>query len=408
MSKLSRRDWMMSAAAAASCLPFEGAFAAHNKHHHWQAAGIAPDGLNGIARSKGVYFGSCVNTGGYIGLDPSKRFWLPGLIEDPKMRALLLEQCGVMTTANAFKWYTARPAPDKFDFRDADNLVAFAHRHKALLRGHTLLWNRDVWLPTWLSTYEFGTNPAAKAERMLREYITTACKRYGERVFSYDVINEGISPDTGEIEVSVFNKYLGPETYDICFRAAHEAAPHAQLVYNDYMSWRPKDEVHRTGVLKLLERLKKNNVPVDALGIQSHIGSSKEPLDASGFEIVDETAWRKFLDEVTGMGLDLVITEFDVNDRYLPADIETRDRMVAEHGKRYLDIMLSYPQLRGVVAWGIVDKYSWLQFNTRRPDGLPKRTTPYDSDFKPKLLREAMAQSFAAAPARPALNVKPA
>jgi endo-1,4-beta-xylanase len=174
------------------------------------------------------------------------------------------------------------------------------------------------------------------------------------------------------------------------------------------MSWRPKDEVHRTGVLKLLEYFKTNGVPVDALGIQSHIGSSKEPLGPDGFEIVDEAAWRKFLDEVTGMGFDLVITEFDVNDRYLPADFGTRDRMVAEHGKRYLDLMLSYPQLRYVMAWGIVDKYSWLQGNTPRADGLPKRDTPYDSAFKPKKLREAMAEAFATAPARPLLDAKPA
>jgi GH35 family endo-1,4-beta-xylanase len=34
--------------------------------------------------------------------------------------------------------------------------------------------------------------------------------------------------------------------------------------------------------------------------------------------------WRKFLDEASGMGLDLLITEFDVNDRKLPADIVKR------------------------------------------------------------------------------------
>ena len=406
MRNLSRRDCLSLAAAAAGCLPFEDAFAGAETAA--RPAGIAPGGLNTIARSKGVHFGSIVNTGGYIGLEPERRFWLDGLIEDPNMLALLLDQCGIMTTANAFKWFVARPAPDVFDFKDADNLVAFAQKHQVALRGHTLLWNRDVQLPTWVPKYDFGNKPAAEAERLLVEYVSKACRRYDGRVFSFDVMNEGIAPDTGEIEASVFNKYLGLGTYEVVFHTARENAPHAQLVYNDYMSWKPKDEAHRTGVLKLLEHMKKKNAPVDALGIQSHIGSSKAPLDADGFEQVNEKAWRKFLDEVTGMGLDLVITEFDVNDRYLPADIATRDALVAEFAKRYLDLMLSYPQLRFVVAWGLVDKYSWLQFNTRRPDKLAKRTLPYDSDYRPKQLREAMAQAFAAAPERQPLKLTPA
>jgi len=174
------------------------------------------------------------------------------------------------------------------------------------------------------------------------------------------------------------------------------------------MSWHPKDEAHRAGVLKLLDRMKKNDVPVDALGLQSHIGSAKEPLDPSGFEVVDETAWRKFLDEVTAMGLDLVVTEFDVNDRYLPADPVLRDRAVADFAKRYLDLVLSYPQLRYVMAWGLIDRYSWLQRNTPRADGAAKRPCPYTDDYKPAALRDAMAQSFLAAPARPGLAVNPA
>jgi len=401
MNRLSRRDWMISAAAA-GCLPFTGAFAAESP------AGVSPDSLNGIAHSRGLGYGSCINTGGTFGPNPAKRTKRPGSYDDPKFRELFIAQCGALVPSNELKWYALRPSADKFDFRRADILAAFAHRHKIAMRGHTLLWNRDVWLPKWLENYDFGSNPAAKAEHLLTNHISTVCKHYGTRIFSYDVINEGISPDTGEIEKSVFNKYLGIKTYEIAFHTARQNAPHAQLVYNDYMSWRPKDATHCKGVLKLLEYFKKNDVPVDALGVQSHIGSSKEPLDAQGFEVVDEKAWRKFLDEVTAMGFDLVITEFDVNDRHLPADFATRDRLVAEHGKRYLDLMLSYPRLRYVMSWGLVDKYSWLQGNTPRPDGLPKRDLPYDSEYQPVKLRQAMAEAFAAAPERPLMNVKPA
>jgi endo-1,4-beta-xylanase len=47
------------------------------------------------------------------------------------------------------------------------------------------------------------------------------------------------------------------------------------------------------------------------------------------------------------------------------------------------------------------DSASWLQhFKPLREDGQPKRPCPYDANFSPKPLRDAIAASFAAAPAR--------
>jgi endo-1,4-beta-xylanase len=62
--------------------------------------------------------------------------------------------------------------------------------------------------------------------------------------------------------------------------------------------------------------------------------------------------------------------------------------------------MLSYPQLKYVVAWGLVDRYSWLQYRSPRADGLPKRPAPYDDAYRPKPMREAIAAAFRAAPKR--------
>ncbi len=77
-----------------------------------------------------------------------------------------------------------------------------------------------------------------------------------------------------------------------------------------------------------------------------------------------------------------------------------RDAAVADLARRYFDVMLSYPQLRYVMAWGLVDKYSWLQGRWPRADGLPKRPNPYDENYKPKPMREAIASALRAAPAR--------
>jgi endo-1,4-beta-xylanase len=48
-----------------------------------------------------------------------------------------------------------------------------------------------------------------------------------------------------------------------------------------------------------------------------------------------------------------------------------------------------------VLAWGMVDRFSWLQGFAPRDDGLEVRCCPYDSTYRSKPLREALAASFA-------------
>jgi endo-1,4-beta-xylanase len=149
-------------------------------------------------------------------------------------------------------------------------------------------------------------------------------------------------------------------------------------------------------VLKLLEGFRKRGTPVHTLGVQSHIRLLKK-LPVAEIVRESEGPWRKFLDEVVAMGYRLKITEFDVNDRMAPDDFAVRDRLVADYGKAYLGLMLSYPQLQDILAWGMVDRYSWLTNFDPRPDRSIKRGTPYDLNFQPKALRSAMAAALAQA-----------
>ncbi|HWA31159.1 MAG TPA: endo-1,4-beta-xylanase [Rhizomicrobium sp.] len=388
MNRISRRETIALglAAVAGACTPM--------------SVENAPDGLNALAAQKGLRFGSCLGTGGGAKAFEGK---FAGSFDDPAVCALTVTQCGILVPENELKWVALRPDAQSFDFRRADILIDFAEKNGLAMRGHTLLWNRAEWFPKWVASYDFGSNPAAEAERLLREHITTVCRRYGNRVFAWDVVNETIDHDTGEMRETPFTKYLGPQAIDIAFDAARAAAPQAQLVYNDYMSWGADSAKHRAGVLRLLERLKKKKVPVDALGVQSHIGPGATDAGTT-FSAAEQTEWRGFIDEATGMGLDIVMTEFDVGDQTMPADIAARDAEVAALARGYLDLMLDYRRLRYMMAWGPTDKYSWLQGWWPRKDGLPKRPCPYDDQMRPKPLREAIADAFRAAPARPAME----
>ncbi len=159
------------------------------------------------------------------------------------------------------------------------------------------------------------------------------------------MVNEAVDNVTGVMRETPLSKAMGSpdKVLEVAFRAARANLPDTELVYNDYMGWERDNAPHRDGVLRLLERFRKNGVPVNALGIQGHIGAGNQDSNNNrAFDARDEKAWRKFLEEVTGMGYSLLITEFDVHDAPLPADFAARDRAVAALGRGFLDLTLSF------------------------------------------------------------------
>ena len=345
------------------------------------AGGWAADGsLDGLARAKGLRFGTAV---------------AHGSAGDAAYRDLIARECGIIVPENELKLYAIRPTAGDMAFAEADRLAAFARRHGQLFRGHTLLWNRDEFAPKWLLEQGLGDRP----ERWLGDYVRAVAKRYAGQVQSWDVVNESIDPATGGMRDTVFTRAMGADAVEIAFHAAREADPKARLAYNDYMGWGAGDAKHRAGVLKLLERLKSRNVPIDAFGIQSHIGNG-DAGNVVTLSAADQREWRRFLDEARGFELDFLLTEFDVNDTVLSADPAKRDAECAAIAKAYLDLMLDYRETKQVLAWGLADRHSWLQAWWPRPDKLAKRPTPYDAELKPKPLREAVAAAFRAAPER--------
>jgi endo-1,4-beta-xylanase len=342
--------------------------------------------LNALAMRKGRRFGSAIGAG------------KGGGIENPAYAAIVAGEGGVIVPENELKWQWTRPGPEKFDFERMDAIVAWAQAHKLAIRGHTLFWDRPERFPKWLLAYDFGGSRTREAERLLTTHVRTVTDRYRGVIHSYDVVNEAVDGSTRGLRVNNVTKALGsPEALvDLCFHTAREQVQDAQLVYNDFMSWEPGSRGHCVGVLRLLERFRKRGTPVDALGVQAHIEMfSLDP--ASGVGPYLETEWRRFLDEVVAMGYKLLITEFDVKDKALPGNIALRDERVADFARRYFDVMLDYDQLGDILAWGVVDRFSWLQGFSPRADKLEVRGSPYGDDYRPKPLRAALAEAFATA-----------
>ena len=370
MYDLSRRELLQGASAAAAgvFLPLP-------------AAAGADVSLDGLAQKKGLRFGSAISA---------------GQVNNSRYVEIVKRDCGVIVAENAHKWYTILPQPGEWNFVPGDAIAEFAKTNDLKLRGHTLLWHHPRWLPDWVNALDFAN--AAEAEALLGDYIERVAGRYNPLVCSWDIVNEAVDDKTGELRETAFSKAMGSDVIEFCFRKARQAAPNATLAYNDYMSWESGNENHRRGVLKLLERLKKNGAPIDALGVQSHSNYDMPNEFTAG----KQREWRKFVDDVTALGLDIYITEFDVNDTRLSPDPDFRDNLIAAYTKDYLDLMLDHKEVKGVLVWGLVDSESWLQTFLPREDGVMKRPCIYDENYHAKPMRQAVADALTAAPVRAA------
>lgn len=317
------------------------------------------------------------------------------LSSDSQHAAAIVQNCSILVPEWEFKWTAGsanlRPDSENFDFTAADWTVDFATTHNLLVRGHTLVWHES--LPNW---FEKTVN-SKNAEQILTKHIQTFVKRYAGKIHSWDVVNEAISINDGlpnKLRKTPWLNLLGPEYIDLAFRLTAAADPDALLVYNekglDYDA--QIYDQRRTAVLKLLERLQSQGTPIHALGTQAHLSPGNNKFNPQKL--------RQFLRDVASLGLKIMITELDVSDKYLPGDINIRDRIVAATYEDYLSVVLDEPAVIAVITWGLSDKYTWLNEFAPRQDGKPSRPLPLDTQMQRKLAWNAIARAFDNAPKR--------
>jgi endo-1,4-beta-xylanase len=287
---------------------------------------------------------------------------------------LVAEQANILVPENAMKWKALRPAPDKFDFRGADAILAFAAAHGQKVRGHNLCWHEA--LPDWFAE----TVTKENARQIFTEHIRTVAGHYAGKMHSWDVVNEAIDPKSGlsdAMRKSPWLELVGPDYIDVAFRTAREADAKALLTYNEYaIETDAADEVtKRAAVLALVRGMKNRGVPIDAVGVQSHL-KAENPAPGKGL--------KDFVRELRAMGLQVFITEMDVNEKELQGPDQERDAAVARIYKDYVTMMVAEPNVEAVLTWGITDRYTWLNGpKTARPDGTPQRCLPFDADYQP-------------------------
>jgi endo-1,4-beta-xylanase len=312
-------------------------------------------------------------------------------LEDRDFRSLLLQQVRSVTPENALKWEVVEPQRGQFDFRQGDALLRLARRHGLEMRGHTLVWEQQE--PAWLQTVA-----SSELGPILKAHIERVVGHYRGQLRSWDVINEPLADDGSGLRRHRWWRALGPEYISLALQWAHQNDPGARLLINEYglEAQTPAAAVKRRALLALLRDLRRRNVPLHGLGLQAHLQAGQNSGRYDGLV--------SFLKQVQALGLEIQITELDVDDRQLPGDPALRDRLVAVEYDSFLAAVLSNPAVRQVTTWGLSDRYTWLNSQSPRPDGLSQRALPFDEALQAKpavaVMRERFAKAASAAVSR--------
>jgi endo-1,4-beta-xylanase len=307
----------------------------------------AADSLRILAQPAGLRFGAAVD--------------VETLNTDAAYARLLAREFNLVTPENALKFSVVQPERGRFDFAQADALVAFAEAHDMQVNGHVLVWHQQ--LPDWLTQGNFG---ADELKAILREHIRTLVTRYRGRVASWDVAAEAVGED-GKMRETFWSRGIGPDYLALAFRWAHEADPQARLRYNDYGG--EGDGAKSDGIYDLMAALRRKGTPIHGVGLQMHLSLQDAPRAG---EV------RINMKRLAALGLETHITEMDVMLAMPPTSANLKAQ--ATLYRDMLQACLAVAQCRSFSTWGVTDRYSWI------PEYFPGHGAAllFGPDYRPK------------------------
>lgn len=304
--------------------------------------------LRALAAPRGLYIGSAVDRG----------FRYAGS-EGVQFRAKLAREFSMLTPENDMKHARIHPARDAYRFEPADSLVTFAEANGMRVRGHTLVWHRQ--LAPWLTA---GTWTADEARALLTDHVTQVVRRYRGRVAAWDVVNEALLED-GSPRPGFWYDHIGWDYLELAFRTAHAADSAAALFYNDYNI--EGINAKSDSAYALIQHLLARGTPIHGIGLQGHfeVGGVPPTLGAN-------------VARFAALGLQVHITELDVRMRLpsTPAHLEAQ----ARDYRTVFDACLAQPRCGAVVLWGFTDRDSWI------PNAFPGwgAALIFDGAYRPK------------------------
>ena len=277
---------------------------------------------------------------------------------------LLQHHHNAFTAENAMKPDAMYNSSRQFDPSAGVALADKALEAGMAIHGHVLIWHSQS--PTWLAE---GTRD--EALESMRNHIYQVVEAFGDKVISWDVVNEAVRDNPSNPENwrgalrttdAPWQQAIGDDYIYWAFRYTKEAIAHFELnediklYYNDYND---DNQNKATAIASMVKELneqymeEKGKMLIDGVGMQAHynLGTSPERVKMS-------------LDRFIALGVEVSITELDItagNDRQLTEqEAQAQAYLYAQLFKLYKD---NAEHIARVTFWGLTDNVSWRAEN---------------------------------------------
>ena len=273
-------------------------------------------------------------------------------LSEPEYAGILGSEFSQLQAENEMKFGGIHPRPntdpEPYDFRGGDALVAFAQSHNMAVRGHTLVWHKQV--SRWVTE---GIHSSSQIAKILHDHIDTVMAHYASKVYAWDVVNEAFEDD-GTMRHTLWYDQpgigAGPGTKYIgqAFRWARAADPSGKLFYNDYDA----EVINKKSdaIYAMAKAFRKRGVPLDGIGFQAHVSLQfDDPAKLASF--------AQNMKRFAKLGLDIHITELDV--RLTDASAASLTAQAKLYGE-ITDACVQQPKCKLLQTWGFTDQHSWI------------------------------------------------
>ncbi len=272
------------------------------------------------------------------------------IASNSEFKELIAKEFNSVVAENDFKpkKLLIDPVHWKFDFSAADRLMEFSKSNGMRMRGHTLIWGKfpgRTYPQLWKKQIAESADKEETMKSIMTQYIHTVMGHFKGQISTWDVVNE---PMAGEgLYPSPFTEAMGEYYIDWAFKHAHEIDPDCSLFLNEQIY--DYDGPAGKAFLALLKRLKKRNVPIHGIGLQTHHIKGIHDLDGL----------KRFIRAIGELGLKVEITELDIRLLLMGNEDDPYEAQGVQFGE-VVNICLRDQACEGVTFWGLTDKVNWM------------------------------------------------
>ncbi|KAF9145158.1 Endo-1,4-beta-xylanase A [Mortierella sp. GBA39] len=281
---------------------------------------------------------------------------------------LLTMHHNVATAGNAMKPDALQPTKGNFTFTAADAMVDKVRGAGMQMHGHVLVWHQQS--PAWMNTAQDAqgnTVPLSREEALdnLRTHIRTVMEHFGDKVISWDVVNEAMNdnpPNPTDWEASLrkspWYNAIGPDYVEQAFLAAREVLDDhpdwdIKLYYNEYNEDNQNKAQAIYNMVKAMNDRYAEAHPgkklVDGVGMQGHYNVNTNPENV-----------KLSLEKFISLGVEVSISELDIQ---AGSNYELPEKLANAQGYLYAQLMKIFKDhaadISRVTFWGMDDGTSW-------------------------------------------------